>query len=140
MSLSEQGTVRYAAKERAKKAGGRKTYRPDCENIHAAVISSQPRIKATTTASGLCAWLAAVGAPVCYAEGGESNLLTAMAAACEIEPAGDGWRKDGVSCGKKPLAKPINLIAHDFSRQAALRADAIVNAANGGMTGCYRLH
>ena len=115
--LSEQGMVRYAAKERTKKAGGRKTYRFDCENVHVAVLSSQPRMGATTTAIGLCAWLAAVGASVCYVEENESGILTTMAAAYEMEPAGGGWRLDGVRYGTVPAAEPVNFIIHDFGYQ-----------------------
>jgi len=118
--LSEQGMVRYAAKERTKKADERKTYRFDCENIHVAVISSQPRMGATTTALGLCAWLAAVGASACYVEENESNILTTMAVAYEMEPAGEGWRLDGVQYGTKPPAEPVNFIVHDFGCQPSL--------------------
>lgn len=118
--LSEQGMVRYAAKERTKKTGGRKTYRFDCENVHIAVISSQPRMGATTTALGLCAWLAAVGASVCYVEENESSILTAMAAAYEMEPMGEGWRMDGVQYGTKPPAEPVNFIIHDLGCQPGL--------------------
>jgi hypothetical protein len=116
--LSEQGMVRYAAKERTKKAGGRKTYRFDCQNVHVAVLSSQPRMGATTTAIGLCAWLAAVGACVSYVEENESGILSAMAAAYEMEPAGDGWRLDGVRYGTVPAAEPVNFIIHDFGYQS----------------------
>jgi len=118
--LSEQGMVRYAAKKRTKKTGGRKTYRFDCENIHVAVISSQPRMGATTTALGLCAWLAAVGATVCYLEENESGILTTMAAAYEMEPMGEGWRMDGVQYGTKPPAEPVNFIIHDLGCQPGL--------------------
>lgn len=41
--FSKQGMVRYAVKERIKKMVGRKTYCFDCENVHVAVLSSQPR-------------------------------------------------------------------------------------------------
>jgi hypothetical protein len=116
--LSEQGMVRYAAKDRTKKAGGRKTYRFDCQNVHVAVLSSQPRMGATTTAIGLCAWLAAVGACVSYVEENESGILSAMAAAYEMEPAGDGWRLDGVRYGTVPAAEPVNFIIHDFGYQS----------------------
>ncbi|WP_395547467.1 MULTISPECIES: hypothetical protein [unclassified Lacrimispora] len=118
--LSEQGMVRYAAKERTKKTGGRRTYRFDCENIHVTVISSQSRMGATTTALGLCAWLAAVGASVCYVEENESNILTTMAAAYEMEPMGEGWRMDGVQYGTKPPAEPVNFIIHDLGCQPVL--------------------
>ncbi|MDD3227905.1 MAG: hypothetical protein PHE09_01710 [Oscillospiraceae bacterium] len=115
--LSEQGMVRYAAKERTKKAGGRKTYRFDCENVHIAVLSSQPRMGATTAAIGLCAWLAAVGASVCYVEKNESGILTTMTAAYEMEQTGEGWRLDGVQYGTKPSAEAVNFIVHDFGCQ-----------------------
>lgn len=115
--LSEQGMVRYDVKERTKKTGGRKTYRFDCENVHIAVLSSQPRMGATTTAIGLCAWLAAVGASVCYVEESESSILTAMAAAYEMEQTGEGWRLDGVRYGMEPSAEPVNFIVHDFGYQ-----------------------
>ena len=123
--LSEQGMARYAAKERTKKAGGRKTYRFDCENVHVAVLSSQPRMGTTTTAIGLCAWLAAVGASVCYVEENESGILTAMAAAYEMEPAGDGWLLDGVRYGTVPAAEPVNFIVHDFGYQSIPNEKAI---------------
>jgi hypothetical protein len=109
--------VRYAVKERTKKAGGRKTYRFDCENVHVAVLSSQPRMGATTTAIGLCAWLAAVGASVCYVEENENSILTTMAAAYEMEPDGEGWWLDGARYGTAPVAEPVNFIVHDFGCQ-----------------------
>lgn len=46
--LSEQGMARYRPKERTKKAEGIKHYRFGCVNIHIAVVSSQPRMGATT--------------------------------------------------------------------------------------------
>jgi len=122
--LSEQGMVRYVAKERTKKTGGRKTYRFNCDNVHVAVISSQPRMGATTTAIGLCAWLAAVGASVCYVEENENNILTTMAAAYEMEPSGGGWRLDGVQYGSVPAAQPVNFIVHDFGCQSNLNEKA----------------
>jgi len=122
--LSEQGMIRYATKERTKKAGGRKPYRFDCQNVHVAVISSQPRMGSTTTALGLSAWLAAVGASVCYVEENESNILTTMAAAYEMEPVGEGWRMDGVQYGTKPPAEPVNFIIHDFGCQPSLHEKA----------------
>ncbi len=122
--LSEQGMVRYAVKERTKKAGGRKTYRFDCENVHVAVLSSQSRMGATTTAIGLCTWLAAVGASVCYVEESGNSILTTMAAAYEMEPDGEGWRLDGVRYGTAPVAEPVNFIVHDFGCQPNLNEKA----------------
>ena len=68
----------------------------------------------------LCAWLAAVGASVCYVEENESNILTTMAAAYEMEPMGEGWRMDGVQYGTKPPAEPVNFIIHDLGCQPVL--------------------
>ena len=90
----------------------------ECLSEH--VISSQPRMGATTTALGLCAWLAAVGASVCYVEENESNILTTMAAAYEMEPMGEGWQMDGVQYGTKPPAEPVNFIIHDLGCQLGL--------------------
>jgi hypothetical protein len=118
--LSEQGMIRYHPKRRTKKAEGIKRYRFDCENIHIAVISSQPRMGATTMAIGLSSWLAAVGASVCYVEENGSGALTAMAADYDMEPDGDGWRLEGVYYGIAPAAKPFHFIVHDLGCISAL--------------------
>ncbi len=112
--LSEQGMVRYAVKEHKKKAGGRKIYRFDCENVHVAVLSSQPRMGATTMAIGLSSWLAAVGASVCYVEENDGGILTTMSADYDMEQDGDGWWLDGVYYGNSPAREPVNFIVHDF--------------------------
>lgn len=112
--LSEQGMVRYHPKERTKKAEGGKRFRFDCENIHIAVLSSQPRMGATTTAIGLSSWLSAVGASVCYVEENQSGILNMMAADYEMEQEEDGWRLDGVYYGTVPLSRPVNFVIHDF--------------------------
>lgn len=122
--LSEQGMTRYQPKERAKKAEGCKRYRFDCENIHIAVISSQPRMGATTTAIGLSSWLAAVGASVCYIEENDSSILTGMAADYDMEQTGDGWRLDGVYYGNSPLKESANFIVHDIGFMTSLNETA----------------
>lgn len=118
--LSEQGMTRYQPKERVKKAEGCKRYRFDCENIHIAVISSQPRMGATTTAIGLSSWLAAVGASVCYIEENDSGILTGMAADYDMEQADDGWRLDGVYYGNSTIKEPANFIVHDIGFMTGL--------------------
>jgi hypothetical protein len=35
-----------------------------------------------------------------------------------MEPAGDGWRLDGVRYGTVPAAEPVNFIIHDFGYQS----------------------
>lgn len=115
--LSEKGMVRYSAKECTAKADSRKNYHFNCENVHVAVLSSQPRMGATTTAIGLCAWLAAMGASVCYVEENESGILTTMAAAYEMEQIGEGWQLDGVRYSTILTSEPANFIVHDFGYQ-----------------------
>ncbi len=112
--LSEQGMTRYHPKERTKKVEGNMRYRFDCENIRIAVVSSQPRMGATTMAIGLSSWLAAVGASVCYVEENDSGILTTMAADYDMEPEGDGWRLDGVYYGNSPIKTPVNFIVYDI--------------------------
>lgn len=116
--LSEQGMIRYHPKRRTKKAEDGKRYRFDCENIHIAVLSSQPRMGATTTAIGLASWLSAVGASVCYVEENQSGILRMMAADYEMEQEENGWRLDGVYYGTAPLSHPVNFIIHDFGYMA----------------------
>ena len=118
--LSEQGMIRYHPKERTKKAEEDKRYRFDCENIHIAVVSSQPRMGATTAAIGLSSWLSVVGASVCYIEENQSGILNMMAADYDMEAAGDGWRLDGVYYGTALLSQPVNFVIHDFGYMADL--------------------
>lgn len=112
--LSKKGMIRYHPKERTKKMEGSKRYRFDCENIHIAVLSSQPRMGATTTAIGFSSWLCAVGASVCYVEENQSGILRMMAADYEMEQDEDGWRLDGVYYGTPPLSRLVNFVIHDF--------------------------
>nr|WP_314464447.1 hypothetical protein [uncultured Clostridium sp.] len=131
--LSERGMTRYQPKERAKKKEGIKHYRFDCENIHIAVISSQPRMGATTTAIGLSSWLAAVGASVCYVEENDSDILSTMAADYDMEQDSDGWRLDGVYYGNSPISKTVNFIVHDIGytlnlNETAKTADMLLAA------------
>lgn len=131
--LSEQGMTRYQNKERAKKTEGNKRYRFDCENIHIAVISSQPRMGATTMAIGLSSWLAAVGASVCYVEENDSAILNTMAADYDMEQDSGGWQLDGVYYGNSPIAKPVNFIIYDIGytpnlNETAKTADLLLAA------------
>lgn len=121
--LSGQGMTRYSPKERAKKQDYTRKYRFDCKNIHIAVISSQPRMGATTTAIGLSAWLAAVGASVCYVEENGNKILSSMAAAYEMKPDGEGWLLDGVHYGAVP-ADASNFIIHDLGHLPDLNETA----------------
>ena len=112
--LSGPGMTRYRPKERVKKQDCNRKYRFDCENIHIAVISSQPRMGATTTAIGLSAWLAAMGASVCYVEENGNKILSSMAAAYEMKPDGEGWLLDGVHYGAAPAGTASNFVIYDL--------------------------
>lgn len=116
--LSEQGMSRYHPKVRAKKAESIRQYRFECENVHIAVLSSQPRMGATTAAIGLSSWLTAVGASVCYIEENQSGILSMMAADYEMKQDKDGWRLDGLYYGTAPLSQSVNFIIHDFGYMA----------------------
>jgi hypothetical protein len=122
--LSKQGMTRYHPQKRTAKTGDNKRYRFDCENIHIAVTSSQPRMGATTVAIGLSSWLASVGASVCYVEENESGILSAMAADYDMDPDGNGWWLDGVYYGKSPTKESVNFIVHDVGYQPSLNGKA----------------
>ena len=94
--LSDQGMTRYAAKERPTRAGGQEHYRFDCKNVAVAVVGSQSRIGTTTAAVGLSAWLARVGASVCYVETHADGHLAALARGYEMEAEEGGWQFEGV--------------------------------------------
>ncbi|MGC6175100.1 hypothetical protein [Lacrimispora sp. 38-1] len=112
--LSEKGMTRYHPKERVKQTNGIQKYRFDCENVSVAVISSQPRMGATTVAFGLSAWLASVGATVYCIEENEGGILYAMAADYDMEPDGNGWLLDGVHYRTELSDEPANFIIHDL--------------------------
>ena len=116
--LSEQGMKQYHPKERTKKAEGIRQYRFECENVHIAVLSSQQRMRATTTAISLSSWLIAVGASVIYLEGSQSSILRMMAADYEMEQDESGWKLDGVHYGTIPFSRTVNFIIHDLGCMA----------------------
>lgn len=111
--LSDTGMTRYHAKERLSKTDGGVKYRFDCENIRIAVLSSQPRMGATTAAIGLCTWLHSVGASVCYVEANGSRHLAALAKGYDMEPDNGGWLMDGVEYRTAP-GQAVNFIVQDL--------------------------
>lgn len=114
--LSDTGMLRYHARERHAQADGGVKYRFDCENIRIAVLSSQPRMGATTATVGLCAWLYSVGASVCYVEANGSRHLAALARGYDMEPEDGGWKMDGVEYRTTP-GKPVNFIVQDLGSE-----------------------
>lgn len=126
--LSETGMTRYNPKERLQKSGIK--YRFDCENVHIAVVGTQPRMGTTTAAMGLCHWLQSVGAAVCYMEENENGHLPLLARSYGMEKIGDGWLYEGVQyCrqGQEPET-PANFIVQDMGSTAIALADADVLA------------
>lgn len=116
--LSEKGMTRYNLKERAKITTGIKQHRFECENIRIAVISSQRRMGATTTAIGLSTWLRSVGATVCYVEANSSGHLEKIASGYEMEWSGDGWIYEGVSyVSCKTTGSATNFIIYDIGSE-----------------------
>lgn len=67
-SLSSQGMMRYAPKERKKPKVQGAHYHFMADGVRIAMISSQSRIGTTTMALGFAAWLGSVGASVAYVE------------------------------------------------------------------------
>jgi len=117
--LSEKGMARYAVKDRPKIQHGRESYRFDCERIPVFVLSSQPRMGATTAAVGLSAWLGSVGAKVCYVELNDSRHLEMLARAYEMEQSEYGYVFDGVEyCTAVPQGS-FHFIVYDMGAEQA---------------------
>lgn len=126
--LSDTGMTRYNPKERTGKASGVKQYRFDCENIKIAVLSSQPRMGATTTAIGLCTWLCSVGAAACYVEANGSHHLSVLAKAYDMEQTEAGFSYEGVQYGYEP-GQNVNFIVCDIGSDSTATQE-LVNAAD----------
>lgn len=130
--LSEGGMTRYNVKDRSAKPTGTKQYHFDCENICIAVLSSQPRMGATTTAMGLCAWLRSVGATVCYVEANASGHLAVIARSYEMEQDDNGCLLDGVRYQSEAPACSCNFIVYDMGsdpvayQKSDVRADLLL--------------
>ena len=112
--LSDQGMTRYAAKERPARTGGQEHYRFDCNNVVVAVMGSQTRIGTTTAAVGLSAWLARVGASVCYVETHAGSHLTALARGYEMEAEEGGWQFEGVHYRSMETKEDVNFVVYDL--------------------------
>ena len=112
--LSDQGMTRYAAKERPDRAGGQEHYRFDCKNVAVAVIGSQSRIGVTTAAVGLSAWLARVGASVCYVEAHTDGHLATLVRGYEMETEGEGWQFEGVHYRSTRPKEDVNFVVYDL--------------------------
>lgn len=126
--LSDQGMIRYAAKERPARAGGQEHYRFDCKNVAVTVVGSQSRIGTTTAAVGLSAWLARVGASVCYVETHAGDHLAALARGYEMETETDGWQFEGVHYRSVEPKKDVNFVVYDLGSNLAEKRELLENA------------
>lgn len=115
--LSDNGMTRYAPKERMKPKSGKESYRFDCENIRIAVLASQNRMGATTTAVGITTWLNAVGAAACYVEASTSKHLAMLARVYEMQKDNGNYSLDGVDYHIAPAPqKDYNFIICDIGK------------------------
>lgn len=115
--LSENGMIRYTSKELMKPEGGKESYRFDCENIRIAVVSSQSRMGATTTAIGMTTWLNSVGAAACYIEANTSKHLALLARVYEMHEDNGNYSLDGVDYYTDPAPqKGYNFIICDIGK------------------------
>ena len=126
--LSDQGMTRYAAKERQARTGGQEHYRFDCKNVAVAVVGSQSRIGTTTAAVGLSAWLARVGASVCYVETHSDGHLAALARGYEMEAEEDGWQFEGVHYRSMEPKEDVNFVVYDLGNELAEKRELLESA------------
>jgi len=126
--LSEKGMTRYKPKARAKPKSGKESYSFDCENIRVAVLSSQTRMGATTTAVGLAVWLNSVGGRACYVESNQSCCLTALSRAYEMERTENGFIFDDIEYLKQDPENPHKFIIYDIGHDYAQDAQLIKSA------------
>ena len=126
--LSDQGMTRYAARERLDRAGRQEHYRFDCKNVAVAVVGSQSRIGVTTAAVGLSAWLARVGASVCYVEAHAGGHLAALARGYEMEAEEDGWQFEGVHYRRMEPKADVNFVVYDLGSDLAGKKELVERA------------
>ncbi len=126
--LSDQGMTRYAAKERPDRAGGQEHYRFDCKNVAVAVVGSQSRIGVTTAAVGLSAWLARVGASVCYVEAHAGGHLAALARGYEMETEEEGWQFEGVHYRRMEPRADVNFVVYDLGSDLVGKKELVERA------------
>ena len=126
--LSVQGMTRYMPKERPDRAGGQEHYHFECKNIIIAVAGSQSRIGTTTTAVGLSAWLAHVGASVCYVEANPGSHLVDLARGYEMEQEAGGWKFEGVLYRYDEPRGDVNFLVYDIGNGYTDRRELLEQA------------
>lgn len=112
--LSADGMERYLAKRHDSDREEAEHYLFTCENIRIVILSAQSRMGATTTAIGLCSWLAAVGASVSYVEANDSGHLNALVRSYEMDERGAGYEYEGVFYQSDETPNEVNFIVYDI--------------------------
>lgn len=126
--LSATGMRRYTPKMRLERLDGQEHYNFGCENIRIAVFGSQARIGATTVALGLSAWLARVGASVCYVEANESGHLANLVRSYEMELETGGWKFENVHYRSMETQEHVNFIIYDIGDNLSNRHELLGRA------------
>lgn len=126
--LSRDGMQRYGVKRKDFAGGEAERYRFVCEDVKVAVISSQPRMGATTVAVGLCTWLAQVGATVSYVEANGSGHLNLLARSYEMEENGQGYLFEEVFYQVDEGQGGVNFVVYDIGTAVAEKRRVIEQA------------
>ncbi|MGL5434569.1 MAG: hypothetical protein ACRDBO_04110 [Lachnospiraceae bacterium] len=124
--LSEQGMEHYLKPDRQVEKSER--YQFHCRNVRIAIVSSQQRTGATTTACGLCSWLSMVGARVAYVEKNESGHLAWLAKSYGMEETAQGYMADGIYYGSDSWEGNANFVVYDIGEYQDAKRDVILDA------------
>ncbi len=126
--LSSKGMTRYLSEDWQNKKEVMEQYRFACKNAVVAVVGAQSRIGTTTMAIGLCAWLAHVGASVCYVEDNGNEHLDILARSYGMEQDMEGWLFEGVRYGKKECQEDVNFLVYDLGSDLKGQSDILERA------------
>ncbi|MCI8529507.1 MAG: hypothetical protein HFH82_10205 [Lachnospiraceae bacterium] len=127
--LSGKGMTRYLSEDWQNKKEVMEQYQFGCKNVVVAVVGAQSRIGTTAIAIGLCAWLAHVGASVCYVEDNHSGHLDVLAHSYGMEQDDmKGWFFEGVRYRKKECQEDVNFLVYDLGSDLKGQSDILKRA------------
>ena len=113
-SLSSQGMMRYAPKERKKPKVQGAHYHFMADGVRIAMISSQSRIGTTTMALGFAAWLGSVGASVAYVEKNANGIIPYLSDAYEMDEEAGGYRLEKMWYGTQTPDAGFHFLLEDY--------------------------
>lgn len=127
--LGKDGMLRYVP-EKALTGKCREHYHFTCKNSVIAVAGSQARIGVTTVAVGFCAWLASVGAGVCYVESNHSGHLKDLVRSYGMEQEHNGWLYEGVHYTSWGMSgeQDFNFLVYDMGNDFSARQQMLTSA------------